>query len=329
MEMESRAIFARVAVLAGFSAASLAASLALFGAGNVRLSSAATSSAATGPDLTALPLGDGKTTTTNPRRGYLYECVKMTTGGGAQQDGPWIHGNTYDLTQKFVVDGNVDWPNASFTKQLRKSTLRLTGNGLPKQTTGVFPVQPGDDAAQIDPNPNRIQAYKLSESIPRHPKYHSIPGCAQGQVGVMTSGAALFAAVDAKDEDAVAHEVQDHCSGHPQESGVYHYHGLPACIGTGKPNKQSKLIGWALDGYPIYGPRGAGGTYLSNDDLDECHGIVSKVNYMGKKRKIFHYVANYEFPYTVGCYRGGTVSSGGGGGGGGPTGPPSGPPAAP
>jgi hypothetical protein len=303
--------------MALFAAGSLIVFLALTGTGSTTSSSAATSkpssatSAATsGPDLTALPLGDSKTTTTNPRRGYLYECVKMTGGGGAQKNGPWIHGSTYDLTQKFVVDGAVDWPKAFFKKLLKGSVLSLTGNGLPKHTTGVFPVQPSDDAAQIDPNPNRISAYKLSEKIPGHPKYHSTPGCAQGQVGVMTSGAALFAAVDAKDQDAVAHEVQDSCSGHPQESGVYHYHGLPACIATGKANKQSKLIGWALDGFPIYGPRGAGGVYLNNDALDECHGIISKVNYMGKKRKLFHYVANYEFPYTVGCYRGGAVAGG-------------------
>jgi hypothetical protein len=296
--------------LSALVAGSLIVFLALPGGGGTASSSAATSSAPGGPDLTALPLGDSKTTTTNPRRGYLYECVKMTGGGGAQKDGPWIHGSTYDLTQKFVVDGAVDWPKAFFKKLLKGSVLSLTGNGLPKQTTGVFPVQPSDDAAQIDPNPNRISAYKLSEKVPAHPRYHSTPGCAQGQVGVMTSGAALFAAVDAKDEDAVAHEVQDSCSGHPQESGVYHYHGLPACIATGKANKQSKLIGWALDGFPIYGPRGAGGVYLSNDALDECHGTTSKVNYMGKKRKIFHYVANYEFPYTVGCYRGGSVAGG-------------------
>jgi hypothetical protein len=307
--MRATETWKRIGVLLGFAAASLVASLALFSTDNLTLSKAATGSAA-GPDLTALPLGDGKTTTTTPQRGYLYECRIMSGGGGAQTDGPWIHGSTYDLTQKFVVDGSIDWPNATFKKKLRNAVLRLTGNGLPKHATGTFPVAASDDAAQIDRNPNRISAYKLSEKLRAHPKYHSTPSCTQGQVGVMTSGVALFNAVDAKDDDAVAHEVQDSCSGHPQERGVYHYHGLPACFNTGKANKQSSLIGWALDGFPIYGPRGAGGAYLSNADLDECHGTISKVNYLGRKIKIFHYVANYEFPYTVGCYRGGPVASG-------------------
>ncbi len=30
---------------------------------------------------------------------------------------------------------------------------------------------------------------------------------------------------------------------------------LPACIDTGSAGKQSKQIGWALDGFPIYGDR--------------------------------------------------------------------------
>jgi hypothetical protein len=313
--MDGRRSAKRIAVLVGFAAGSLGVCLALFGGGRALQSSAATSAAAinsasSGPDLTALPLGDGKTTTTTPRSGYLYECRRLSGGGGASTNGPWIHGSTYDLTQKTTVDGAVSWPG-SFRKRVKGSSLRLSGNGLPKHTTGVFPIQPSDDAYQVDRNPNRISAQVLSLRLTTKPKYHSRPSCTSGgQIGVMTSGVALFNAVDAQDHDAVAHEVQDSCSGHPQQSGVYHYHGLPACIDTGSPTKQSKLIGWALDGFPIYGPRGKGGRYLSNADLDECHGTVSKVNYLGKKRKLFHYVANYEFPYTVGCYRGTPVSTG-------------------
>jgi hypothetical protein len=323
--MRSRGVLKRAAVLCGFAGGSLAVCLALFGTGKLTVStSAKATAAASGPDLTALPLGDGKTTTTSPRQGYLYECRQMSGGGGAQVNGPWIHGSTYNLTQKYVVDGSVAWPNATFKKTIKGKVLRLSGNGLPKHNTGTFPIQPSDDAYQIDRNPNRISSYSLAAKLTTKPKYHQTANCVGGQVGVMSNGVELFSAVDAQDHDAVAHEVQDSCDGHPQQAGVYHYHGLSACVDTGNPNQQSKQIGWALDGFPIYGPRGKGGTYLSNAALDECHGIVSKVNYLGKKRKIFHYVANYEFPYTVGCYRGTAISGSGGGGGGAPTGPPPG-----
>src|SRR5262249_46517728 len=158
-----------------------------------------------------------------------------------------IRGSTYNLTQKYTVDGSVAWPNASFKEKVKGKKLSLSGNGLPRNhTTGNFPIQSGDDAYQVDRNPNRISSYTLSAKLPTKPKYHSTPSCVGGQVGVMTNGVELFSAVDAEDHDAVAHEVQDSCDGHPQQGGVYHYHGLPACIDTGSPNKQSKLIGWAL-----------------------------------------------------------------------------------
>jgi YHYH protein len=312
--MDGRRSLKHIAALVGFAGGSLAICLTLFGGGKALQSSAATSagaisSASNEPDLTALPLGDGKTTTTSPQRGYLYECRRLSGGGGASTNGSWIHGSTYDLTNKATVDGAVSWPG-QFKKRVKGHSLRLSGNGLPKHTTGVYPVQQADDAYQVDRNPNRISSYALSFALSTKPKHHKSPQCVGGQVGVMTSGVELFSAVDGEDRDAVAHEVQDSCSGHPERTGVYHYHGLPACIDTGSANKQSKLIGWALDGFPIYGPRGKGGRYLSNADLDECHGTVSKVNYLGKKRKLFHYVANYEFPYTVGCYRGTPVSTG-------------------
>src|SRR6266496_6411109 len=91
-----------------------------------------TSASAHEPDLTNLPLGDGKTTTTSPQRGYLYECRTLSGGGGATTNGSWIHGSTYDLTQKVSVDGSVSWPNAFFKKRVKGSSLLLSGNGLPK-----------------------------------------------------------------------------------------------------------------------------------------------------------------------------------------------------
>ena len=294
----------RAAMLAVFAGGTLAACLALFGTGKMAVSSNAKATAsASGPDLTALPLGDGRTTTTSPRQSYLFECQVQSGGGGAFTSGSWIHGSTYDLTQKVTVDGAVSWPG-TFSKKVKGKRLILSGNGLPKHTTGVYPVQPSDDAYQVDRNPNRISSRTVSLTLSANPKYRRSPSCVGGQVGIMTSGVALFSAVDGENRDAVAHEVQDSCDGHPERTGVYHYHGLPACIDTGSPNQQSKLIGWALDGFPIYGPRGKGGRYLSNADLDECHGTTSKVSYLGEKRRLYHYVANYEFPYTVGCYRG-------------------------
>lgn len=296
--------------------------LALFGTGNQAISDPATTAATDLPDLTRLPLGDGGTTTTSPGRGRLYLC-RTQAGGGAQTDGPWIHGSTYDLTAKFIVDGSVSWPQAFFRKKLAKK-LKLTGNGLPtNHTTGTFPVAASDDAAQVDRNPNTIKAQTVSLKLAGEPKRLKKPQCVGGEVGMARNGVAIFNAVDAQGKDAVAHEVQDSCSGHPQGSGVYHYHGLPACLASTSANKHSSQIGWAYDGFPIYGPLGNKGRYTSNSDLDICHGHSHTIKFNGEKVKLFHYHANYEYPYTVGCFRGTAVNVvSGGGGGAPPTGPP-------
>jgi hypothetical protein len=35
-----------------------------------------------------------------------------------------------------------------------------------------------------------------------------------------------------------------------------------------------------------------------------CHGRTSVVPWHGKNVKVFHYDMTYEFPYSVGCFRG-------------------------
>jgi hypothetical protein len=115
----------------------------------------------------------------------------------------------------------------------------------------------------------------------------------------------LFNALDAPGRDAVAHETQDACQGHPQEAGVYHYHSLSSCV-KDEPGKDghSKLMGYALDGFGIFGRRGEGGKELASADLDECHGHTHEIDWDGKRVKMYHYHATWDFPYTVGCLRG-------------------------
>lgn len=246
--------------------------------------------------------------------GGLWTCQTSFNGGGAQSEGPWFNGDgTWDVTQKYTVDGDVDWPEAelTITKQGDKRVISTTD--LPTfHATGEFPVSSSDDAYQVDRNPNSISAQDISVELDRTPELADEPSCVGGEVGVLKSGVLVFNSVDAGGRDAVAYEVQDNCDGHPQMSGVYHYHSVSDCVlddldaGTG----QSKLIGWAFDGFGIYGPRDADGNELTSDDLDECHGITSKVRFNGKKQNIYHYVATVDYPYTVGCYRGTSAVNG-------------------
>ncbi len=286
-----------------------AAALAATALGMGGVSRGAGGASSTNPAF--LPIGDGKVTTSGARRGYVYACrsgMAPPGGAGAFTDGPWIRGDgTYDLTAKATVDGSVSWSNAKLRQSRNAKRRVFSGNGLPKgNTTGNFPIQSSDDAYNYDRNPNSIRSQSIYYSLPRHPKRASSPGCLSGgPIGIARNGVAIFNALDATDRDAVAHEVQDRCGGHPQQQGLYHYHGIPSCL-TKKdsPKRHSRLVGFALDGFPIYGPRGGGGKLLDDENLDACHGHTGKVWLDGRWQRIYHYHATLEYPYTLGCYRG-------------------------
>jgi hypothetical protein len=261
-------------------------------------------------DLAALPLDDANTSST-PKAGYVYSCQSTFGGGGASADGPWINeaAGTFDLETKLAVEGAVTW-NAIFGTAVSGSLRSLTGNGLPSHTTGTFPIASMDPAYQYDRNPNAIAAQNVAYRVPSTPGVASSPSCLNmGPIGVMLTGAQLYSALDAEGRDAVAHEVLDSCTGHPDQSGTYHYHDMSACIsdpGMG----HSALIGYALDGFGIYGMRGENGETLTDADLDACHGHTHAIMWNGVSVVMYHYHMTHEYPYSLGCYAGTPVATG-------------------
>ncbi len=268
----------------------------------------------------ALPLGDGKISP-SPRPGFVMSCTTEFHGGGAQRSGPWIHGDTWDLTEKLEVQGHITWPRAQFAIASdagdRVVSRTITGNGLPVDTaTGIFPVAYDDPAFQIDRNPNSISSQNIALKLPMEPQLAKAPSCVpMGMIGVALNGVAIFNGLDGGGRDAVAHEVQDVCGGHPEMQGQYHYHGPSPCLPDETQNE--KLVGYALDGFGIYSMYDAHGRELTDADLDECHGRVSEVEWNGERRSIYHYVLTREYPYTIGCFRGTSVHVRGPGGRGG------------
>ncbi len=268
-----------------------------------QISNSETSSAV---DLTHLPVGDGRVSS-SPQVGYVFSCQTQFNGGGAFNSGSWMNGDgTWNATTKPTVDGSVTWPS-SFTITLNGDQRVIAGNDLPDHPTGTYPVASSDDAYNFDRNPNSISAQTIQFNLPANPQLAATPTCVgMGVIGVMTTGSVFFNALDGGGLDAVAHELQDDCGGHPQQNGQYHYHNLPSCVSaTG-----SGLVGYALDGFGIYTSTDASGRVLTNADLDECHGTTSEVEWDGQKIVMYHYVATAEYPYTVGCYRGTPVASG-------------------
>ncbi len=258
-------------------------------------------------DVHRLPLGDGWVSSA-PERGSVMSCRTRFRQGGARHAGPWIQGDTWDLTKKLTVLGRVIWPEAEFaiaTRDTGRVAARvITGNGLPVGApTGQFPIARSDPAFQIDRNPNPIEPQNVLLTLALVPAPAGSPSCVpMGMIGVALNGVAIFNALDDAGHDAVAHEVQDLCTGHPQMRGEYHYHGPSPCLPGATANET--LIGYAIDGYGIYSSYDANGRELTNADLDECHGRLSTVEWDGKRVSLYHYVLTREYPYTVGCFRG-------------------------
>lgn len=252
------------------------------------------------------PVGDGKYSTQKAEKGSVYACSNYaqsltTAAGGANTRGPWFVGtDKYDLDKKDHVGGTVNW-QGNFSNVATDEARIITTNNLPlKHPTGTFPIPASDTAYRYDRNPNAIKAQSYIFNLEAAPNYGT-PKCIGGEVGIMLTGVKLFNAFDAAGRDAGAWEIQDSCSGHPERQGAYHYHTLSSCIddtGVGT------IIGYALDGFPITGPKVAEGNILTTSDLDECHGITSEVFIDGKRKTTYHYVMTQDFPYSVSCFRG-------------------------
>lgn len=256
-----------------------------------------------------LPVGDGMYVTDAPRKGYLYACEQFADSldhnaiGGARVRGAWFteDGLGWRPADKPHVQGDVAVAGR-FNMAVRGQRRIIVTNGLPAEhTIGHFPVPTDDPAHRIDPNPNTAAAYNALYTLPAEPPGAQSASCVGHQVGVMTRGAALFSPLDAQGRDAVAWEVQDHCDGHPEPNGTYHYHGPSPCLpGT----DTDAVIGFALDGFPITGSGAASGHEVFSADLDECHGGVADVDLDGKRQRTYRYAMTRDYPYTVACFHG-------------------------
>lgn len=258
-------------------------------------------------DLTAIPLGDGRAVG-EPTLGSLYSCRTEFTPRGPANGGPWIDyaNGTWDLTSKAQVPGSTTWPQAQYSETVTGDTRRISTDNLPiEDVTGDFPISPTSPVHEYDRNPNMVSPHVVDLSLPADPTHAASPSCVgMGAVGVLLSGVYLYNAVDAAGGDAVAHETQDVCDGHPDGQDFYHYHDIPRCLLDATPTSASTLVGYALDGYGIYVERDSNGDLPTNAELDDCHGRVSTVSWNGEEQDVYHYSATREFPFTIGCYRG-------------------------
>ena len=207
-----------------------------------------------------------------------------------------------------------------------KSSATLRPDGIPNHERDAYyavpnagVVVPDSTTARIMKDPTKAQSYTFT--IPTSPKYSTkVTTTSLGSIGVMISGAVLYNPFEGDgktvamannftitDASGITASFVDKCAGHPTpDVGAYHYHGLPSCV-TAKVDKAAKpshIIGFALDGFPIYGDRDIKGKKISAASLDQCNGIYSPTPEFPKG--VYHYVllGTSDARSSIACYHG-------------------------
>jgi phosphatidylethanolamine-binding protein (PEBP) family uncharacterized protein len=102
-----------------------------------------------------------------------------------------------------------------------------------------------------------------------------------GPIGVAINGVPIFNPCKqggCQNGDTKVLGELDICNGHAGRADDYHYHAAPNCLMAGKPANywDTHPLGWALDGFAIFGYNNADGSVASRDGI--CGGNTSSVS---------------------------------------------------
>ncbi|TAF66124.1 MAG: YHYH protein [Cytophagales bacterium] len=147
-------------------------------------------------------------------------------------------------------------------------------------------------------NPNKIASFSYTFKIPKNPKAATTnQATSLGAIGVSLNGVPFYNQYAGPNNQALTSEINsfDQYNGHPQQQGAYHYHFEPLSITSAKGKEA--LIGFLLDGFPVYGPR-ENGALVQESSLDAFHGhIHATAEY---PNGIYHYHMTSTSPYLNG-----------------------------
>lgn len=146
--------------------------------------------------------------------------------------------------------------------------------------------------------------------IPLSPQLGNTPKTRDSSLGVAINGVPIFdytGGGEMSESDLYHHQAQhdtlitqqlDVCGGHAGRGDDYHYHVAPKCMIEEMENAgPDAIIGWAFDGFPIYGDTNPDGSEILEGALDVCNGQVDDT--FG-----YRYHTSKDAPYIVQCLMG-------------------------
>lgn len=130
-----------------------------------------------------------------------------------------------------------------------------------------------------------VPAIDHAAPIPLHAVLGDTPQTRDSSLGVAVNGVPIFdytAGGEMSLDDLAHHQARhdtvqtqqlDSCGGHAGKGDDYHYHAKPTCMIAQMENAGSAaIIGWAFDGFPIYGDDNPDGSAIAATTLDLCNG---------------------------------------------------------
>jgi YHYH protein/Phosphatidylethanolamine-binding protein len=127
---------------------------------------------------------------------------------------------------------------------------------------------------------------------------------ADGPIGVAINGVPIFNPCKqggCQNGDTKVLGELDICNGHAGRADDYHYHAAPTCLMATKPASywDTHPLGWALDGFAIFGYNNADGSVAARDGV--CGGNTSAV---ANAPAGYSYHVTDSSPYVLSCFNG-------------------------
>lgn len=184
----------------------------------------------------------------------------------------------------------------------------IKSNGLPDHKSPYYDNTQWENTMYIaDTRPefmqapnNKIAAFNYTFKIPINPTPSSNPmPLGAATIGVAVNGVPLFNQYQMQGNAIIPGQGEylsfDLYGGHPTPFNEYHYHIEPNHITSTKGS--NALIGFLLDGYPVYGPV-ENGQILTSNNLDQYHGHTHATE--DYPNGIYHYHITTDSPYING-----------------------------
>jgi hypothetical protein len=207
------------------------------------------------------------------------------------------------------------YAKAKVSAECSGSNLVVTSNGMPSY-------------AYVAKTPNGLKTQSWKWTVPAAPKKASkVTSIATrlGTIGFTVTGIPIYGPMEGPVPanmafgDPVYNGILDSCKGHTGYMADYHDHAILATASCGFA--QSKIVGYAIDGFPIYGASSSiksGYVKTGNPKTNSwtaytykassSKNVLDKCNGRTEADGSYAYHATSTFPYTIGCFKGTPVT---------------------